>query len=347
MISDLLLTWYEVNKRDLPWRNTKSPYKIWLSEVILQQTRVNQGLHYYCRFVDRYPTVEDLAAADLDEVLKLWQGLGYYTRARNLHSTAVSVVRDHGGAFPSTYEQLSRLKGIGPYTAAAVASFAFHEPVPLTDGNVYRLLSRLFDIDTPINTGVGKKLFVRLVSEILDQSRPDIFNQAIMEFGALVCTPRNPLCSTCVLSRFCKALQNQTVNLRPVKKYSVKNKIRYLNYLVITFNNTTWIRKRNETGIWNSLYEFPMVETTEGVNFEYLSEIAPWKSFLGIRSSYKLRDCRLVTHKLSHQLLNCTFFRVESDIKPCVRDEFMEISLDNLHKYAVPRVIERYISELT
>jgi len=344
MISGILLNWYEANKRDLPWRNTESPYKIWLSEIILQQTRVNQGLGYYERFVEKYPDIKDLAEAPLDDVLKMWQGLGYYTRARNLHETANLIVRDHGGVFPDTFDQLKGLKGIGNYTAAAVASFAFKKPVALVDGNVYRVISRLFDNHTPINTSAGKKIFMKLADELLDHGRPDVYNQALMEFGALVCLPRNPQCQSCVLSIHCLARARATVAVLPVKKYRAQGRIRYLNYLYIKYDGITWLKKRTESDIWNSLYEFPLVETDD-VDFGQLISIFPWNRFFTPGINFRVEDTITYKHKLSHQLLICRFFRVWFGTTPGDTTGYFPVKLSEIRKYAVPRVIDRYLEE--
>ncbi|HEX2394871.1 MAG TPA: A/G-specific adenine glycosylase [Bacteroidales bacterium] len=344
MISTLLIKWYEINKRNLPWRNTRSPYNIWLSEIILQQTRVNQGLDYYNKFVERFPSIKDLADASIDEVLKMWQGLGYYTRARNLHITAISVVEDHGGEFPSTYDQLAKLKGVGQYTAAALASFAFKQAVPLIDGNVYRVISRLFDIETSVNTSAGRRLFLRYAEDLLNKDEPDIHNQAMMEFGAIVCLPRNPGCSSCVLSAHCLALKHNTVHLRPVKKSRLQNRTRYFNYLYIICNDVTWLKKRAENDIWNSLYELPMIETPFQEEFGTLVKMDPWNQF--VRSTFSLIETTAYTHKLSHQLLRCRFFLVKSDSMPDAWNDFTVIPVTELNKYAVPRVIERYWDDL-
>ena len=232
-ISNTLIEWYEDNKRDLPWRHEPSPYQVWISEIILQQTRVSQGLSYYLRFTEKWPTVEALAQASEEEVLKLWQGLGYYSRARNLHQCAKQVVERHGGSFPADYDQLKGLKGIGSYTAAAIASIAFNLPHAVVDGNVYRVLSRLYDIDTPINNSEGMEAFASAANELLDRQRPGLHNQAMMEFGALLCTPQNPDCLHCPVQAHCLAFDHQTVMQRPVKLPKVKISTRHFNYLVL------------------------------------------------------------------------------------------------------------------
>ena len=239
-----LISWYLINKRDLPWRKTKNPYKIWLSEIILQQTRVQQGLPYYWKFIAAYPTIQALAFANEDEVLNLWQGLGYYSRARNMLMTARVINEQYEGCFPTNYNDLLKLKGIGEYTAAAIASFSFKEPVAVVDGNVYRVLSRLFDIETPIDSGEGKKAFRFLADEVLDKVNPDTFNQAIMEFGALHCTPQKPDCNNCVFNDTCLSRVNGTISQRPVKKKKNASKQRFFVYKVFLEDDKTTIQKR-------------------------------------------------------------------------------------------------------
>ncbi|MGD9558522.1 MAG: A/G-specific adenine glycosylase, partial [Mangrovibacterium sp.] len=260
---DELLRWYTYNKRELPWRETKDPYSVWLSEVILQQTRVDQGLAYYMKFIRRFPSVGELASADEDEVLKLWQGLGYYSRARNLLLTARMVQAEFGGRFPANYDQLLRLKGIGAYTAAAVASVCFKLPHAVVDGNVYRFLSRFYGITTPVNSTAGKKEFAALANQILDRTRPGEYNQAIMEFGALYCKPQNPDCLSCILSHRCIAFAQHSVNRLPVKTARQKIRSRFFNYILIRDHSHTYIRKRTAADIWENLYEFPLIETTD------------------------------------------------------------------------------------
>lgn len=256
-IADKLIDWYGVNGRDLPWRRTRDPYRIWLSEVILQQTRIAQGMDYYLRFVARFPDVGALAAADEDEVLKLWQGLGYYSRARNLHAAARQVVERYGGRFPAAYADVRSLKGVGDYTAAAVCSIAYDAPCAVVDGNVYRVLSRLFDLDLAIDTAEGRKAFAALADEQLDRRRPARYNQAIMDFGALQCTPANPSCNDCPLRDECLSLAAGTVAERPVKAGRTRIRPRYLNYLHLECGGRIALRRRPEGDIWQGLYDLP------------------------------------------------------------------------------------------
>jgi len=336
--SQKLISWYLQNKRDLPWRNTKNPYKIWLSEVILQQTRVAQGLPYYENFVKHFPTVFDLAKANEEQVLKIWQGLGYYSRARNLHHTAQYVSENLNGEFPKTYNKLIKLKGIGSYTAAAISSFSNDENVAVLDGNVYRVLSRYFGIETDISSSQGKKEFQEMADEVLDKKRPALFNQAIMEFGALQCVPKNPNCEVCVFNDSCVALQKNKVAQLPVKLKKTKVIQRFFNYMVFSDkNNNTLINKRTQNGIWKNLYEFPLLESNEkDIPNEILnlyskkyavSEIIPFHE-------------QPIIHKLSHQELHINFWRVE--IKNTLENG---ISFDELENYPFPIVIYNFIQK--
>ncbi|MBL4723936.1 MAG: A/G-specific adenine glycosylase, partial [Lutibacter sp.] len=271
-LSNQLILWYLSNKRDLPWRSTRNPYHIWLSEIILQQTRVDQGMAYYLKFIKVFPTVNDLAAASEEQVLKLWQGLGYYSRARNLHFSAKYVVEQLSGVFPSTYDEILKLKGVGDYTASAIASFCFNEVAAVVDGNVYRVLSRYFGISTPINSTKGIKEFKLLAQELIDVKDPGTHNQAIMEFGARMCKPQNPDCISCPLNESCVAVSEKSIKNLPVKVKKIKIKQRFFNYLVIqTKDKKTKIGKR-ENGIWKNLYEFPLIETSKEINENDLIE---------------------------------------------------------------------------
>ena len=262
--SNSLLLWYLQNKRDLPWRNTTNPYFIWLSEIMLQQTRVAQGLPYFLSFIEAFPSIFDLANADEEQVLKLWQGLGYYSRARNMHKTAQIVAFEFDGNFPDNYNDLLKLKGIGEYTAAAIASFAFNEVVPVVDGNVFRVLSRYFDIITDIATSGAKKEYAALAKELIPKDKPALFNQAIMEFGALQCMPKKPNCNICIFNNSCVALKKKKVAELPVKSKKTKVTYRYFNYVIFLDNDeNTIITKRTQKGIWQNLYEFPVIETNE------------------------------------------------------------------------------------
>ena len=305
-----LLDWYETNARSLPWRNTKDPYQIWLSEVILQQTRVAQGLPFYQRFVSAFPTVGDLAAASEEAVLKLWQGLGYYSRARNMHATARLIQNECGGVFPNTYAELITLKGIGPYTAAAIASFAFKEVRAVVDGNVYRVLSRLFGISIPINSTEGKKYFQALADTLIDTKAPDSYNQAIMEFGATVCTPKRPNCAQCIFNSRCEANRTSKVATLPVKLNKATITKRYLHYLCIEdAQQNIQLRRRPEGGIWAGLYEFPSIEAYSPGLLED-SEIL---DFVGQSGRIRCLSDNPIIHKLSHQHLEVWAYKVEVD----------------------------------
>jgi len=309
--SQNIISWYLQNKRELPWRDTKDPSKIWLSEVILQQTRVAQGLPYYQKFIETFPTVTDLAVAEEQQVLKIWQGLGYYSRARNLHHTAQIVANTLNGVFPSTYNELLKLKGIGSYTAAAIASFSYEEPVAVLDGNVYRVLSRYFGIETDISSSKAKKEFQQLADEVLDRNRPSLFNQAIMEFGALQCVPKNPDCESCVLNQTCTAFRENKVDKLPVKLKKTKITKRFLHYLVLSDNqNRTFIQKR-ENGIWKNLYEFPFLEFEHEKSLEEVEAEIQLKYLKHQIQAIFVFEEKPLVHKLSHQHLYIYFWKVE------------------------------------
>ncbi|MGH2667216.1 A/G-specific adenine glycosylase [Flavobacterium sp.] len=310
--SKILTTWYLRNKRDLPWRKTTDPYPIWLSEIMLQQTRVAQGLPYFLAFTKAFPTVFDLAKANEEQVLKLWQGLGYYSRARNLHATAKYIANDLKGVFPPDYKNLLKLKGVGEYTAAAIASFSYNEVVPVVDGNVYRVLSRYFNITTDIASAKAKSEFTLLAQEVIDKENPALFNQSIMEFGALQCVPKNPDCSVCPLNQSCMALSLKKVNELPVKLKKLKIKNRFLNYLFILDNeNKTTVNQRTSKGIWHNLYEFPLVETENPASDDVVLELI--RNEIDGISQIVLLESETVIHKLSHQHLHITFWRMSQD----------------------------------
>jgi A/G-specific adenine glycosylase len=342
--SETILSWYAENRRDLPWRNTQNPYFIWLSEVILQQTRVNQGLSYYYRFTEHFPDLPSLAAAPEEEVLKLWQGLGYYSRARNMLAAAREIVK-RGGVFPSSFKDLLSLKGIGEYTAAAIASFAFNEPVAVVDGNVYRLLSRYFGIETPIDSTQGKKEFKELAASLIDQTQPGTYNQAIMEFGAMQCKPSSPDCPGCPLYQSCMARSGGKVSALPAKARKTKQRIRYFNYLVIQSKSEILLNKRTQKDIWTNLYDFPLVETANPVKDSELLNHRDFCAVLGTKS-FKIKSVsREYVHQLSHQKLFVRFWEIETpDFK---QDEapFYIVSEKDLPSYAVPRLVEKYMEE--
>lgn len=310
-----LTQWYLQNKRDLPWRKTIDPYKIWLSEIMLQQTRVAQGTPYFLSFTTAFPTVFDLAAANEEQVLKLWQGLGYYSRARNLHKTAQYIANELSGVFPDNYNDLLKLKGVGEYTAAAIASFSYNEAVPVVDGNVFRVLSRYFNIDTDIAVASAKKEFSALAFELMPKDNPAIFNQAIMEFGALQCVPKSPNCGICVFNTSCAALQKKKVDQLPVKSKKLKVRNRFFNYLVVSDDNeNTIIQKRTAKGIWHNLYEFPLIETDAPEDFDFISANIQ-EQFFENNTVISIEDCsdKSIIHKLSHQHLHIKFWKIKVD----------------------------------
>jgi A/G-specific adenine glycosylase len=310
-----LTQWYLQNKRDLPWRKTVDPYKIWLSEIMLQQTRVAQGTPYFLSFTTDFPTVFDLAAANEEQVLKLWQGLGYYSRARNLHKTAQYVANELSGIFPDNYNDLLQLKGVGEYTAAAIASFSYNEAVPVVDGNVFRVLSRYFDVETDIAAASAKKEFTALAFELMPKDKPALFNQAIMEFGALQCVPKSPNCSVCIFKTSCAALQKKKVDQLPVKSKKLKVRNRYFNYLVVLDDNeNTLIQKRTAKGIWHNLYEFPLIETEKEEDFEFISNTIQADFFKNNKlKSIEDGNEKSIIHKLSHQHLYIKFWKIKMD----------------------------------
>ena len=337
-----IINWYSEHKRDLPWRNTKNPYYIWLSEIILQQTQVKQGLPYYNAFVKTFPTIFDLANSSEQNVLKLWQGLGYYSRARNLHFTAKYIATELDGVFPKTYKDIIKLKGIGDYTASAIASIAFGEVTAVVDGNVYRVLSRFFGIETPINSTKGIKTFKSLATQLIDKKQPANFNQAIMEFGAQQCKPKNPYCIVCPLQNVCVAFNtNKTAEL-PVKLKKTKVRQRYFNYLVfINTEKKTLLEQRTSKGIWQNLYQFPLIETESNLSvtdFEKLTK--NHKLFNGLKFQFNLYNTETIIHKLSHQHLNTKFWIITTE-------HIFNQGIDSkdIKDYPVPALIGDFISK--
>jgi len=337
--------WYLQHGRSLPWRETKDPYQIWLSEIILQQTRVAQGLPYYIAFIEEFPTVNNLAHASEEKVLKLWQGLGYYSRARNLHFTAKYVVDQFSGTFPNTYKDLLKLKGIGDYTASAIASICFDRPEAVVDGNVYRVLSRVFGIDTPINSTQGIKQFKRLAQLLIDPAQPGTYNQAVMEFGARFCVPQNPVCEACIFSEKCEALKKKKVDSLPVKINNTKIQKHYFNYIVpISADNKTYLEQRTGKGIWQNLYQFPLVESASELDVLGLINMSEYKTLSNTLkiSSLVLYNSKTILHKLSHKHLYTRFW--VADVSPL---EENGIPLAKIHSYPVPILIGNFISEFS
>lgn len=342
--SDKVVKWYERNKRDLPWRDTRDPYKIWLSEIILQQTRVNQGLPYYLKFVEKYPSVDALASASQQDVLRLWQGLGYYSRARNLHDCAKQVVADYGSSFPRTFTELKKLKGVGDYTAAAIASIAYKEPAAVVDGNVFRVLSRVFGIEIPIDTNPGKKIFVALANELVSQKMPDTHNQAVMEFGATLCTPRNPSCGDCILRPGCFAAQNNLQLSLPVKSRSISVRDRYFYYFVIQRGNSYLMKKRTEKDIWQGLFDFFMIEETKPIKLEKL--ITRFNSIYSLdvqAADLVLSDT--YKHILSHQVINARFIFLKKVSNNFAKEPFAFYSTKKIEDLPKPVLISRFLSD--
>ena len=339
--SDILSKWYAINKRDLPWRSTVNPYYIWLSEIILQQTRVNQGLPYYLKFIDAFPAVADLANADEDLVLKLWQGLGYYSRARNLQFSAKLILSEFGGNFPDNHADILKLKGVGSYTAAAISSFSFGLPFAVLDGNVIRVLSRVFGIQTPFDTTAGKKQFQKLAQELLDKKNPAEYNQAIMEFGALQCVPKSPKCNDCPIVNDCIAFNTNTVSLLPVKSKKLKVKSRFLHFLVVNKNNEVLIGKRN-SGIWQGLYEFPFLEFDENLNEKSVLKSPLWINFFKDSVKQISSISEEYIHKLSHQKIHAKFWEI--DVNSFRSSDFKIVKCNELQKYPVSSLIEKYLN---
>ena len=341
-VADILLDWYAREGRDLPWRRTRDPYRIWLSEVILQQTRVAQGTEYYLRFTERFPDVASLAAAPEDEVLKLWQGLGYYSRARNLHAAVRQVVERFGGRFPVALEEVRSLRGVGDYTAAAICSAAYDAPCAVVDGNVYRVLARLFDLDAPIDSTAGKRAFAELAQSQLDTAHPGRYNQAIMDFGALRCIPSSPRCEACPLAGRCLALAAGTVAARPVKQGKTRVRDRWFNYLHVSSGDRTLLRRREGRDIWQGLYEFPLIETEGPAELPELVRLPQFRELLGDAPWHLVRSIPLSKHQLSHQTLHAVVHRIETtSLTPAAAA--MAVPTAALGDYAVPRLIDRYL----
>ncbi len=342
-ISKTLTGWYLENKRELPWRDISDPYRIWISEIILQQTRVNQGISYYLRFIERFPDVNSLAVAEEDEVLKYWQGLGYYSRARNLHKTAQIIAEKYSGNFPKIHSEILQLKGIGEYTAAAISSFAYNQPYAVVDGNVYRVLSRIFGIETPIDSTSGKKEFAQLAENLLDKKKPGLHNQAIMEFGALQCVPVQPSCGICPLQAVCKAFNLNIVDKLPIKASKTKVRERFFNYFYIQYQDKIFIQKRTEKDIWQNLFELPLVESDR--LFE-ATEIAQIELFSNIPDIEIDSTSSTFKHILSHQRIFARFFTVKISEKNIVLNNLIEIKKDEIDNFAVSRLTSLFIERI-
>ncbi|MBW4888368.1 A/G-specific adenine glycosylase [Mucilaginibacter sp. HMF5004] len=343
--SETIVHWYQQNKRDLPWRNTTDPYVIWLSEIILQQTRVEQGMPYFYRFAEKYPTVTHFAAASEDEVLKLWQGLGYYSRGRNMLKTAQLVKQQFNGVFPSNYNDLIALKGIGEYTAAAISSFSANQAKAVVDGNVNRVIARYFGIDEPINSTKGKKLFQQMADDLLNKEYPALHNQAMMEFGALQCKPKSPDCGICPLRDGCFAYNNSAVNTLPVKlkKLTVKN--RYFNYFVVIDEDRILLNKRDDTDIWANMYDLPMIETDGEQNVEKLFSSVEMTNLFGIMP-HIIKEYPQKKHILTHQHIHARLFHIAIGVNNInLKASYFFIEVEKIKNLALPKLIFLFLTK--
>ena len=334
-----LIQWYADNTRELPWKEDRDPYKIWVSEIILQQTRVEQGTPYYLRFINAFPTIKHLADADIDEVLKLWEGLGYYSRARNMHFTAKHICDNLEGKFPNTYEEILKLKGIGPYTAAAISSFAYGLSHPVVDGNVLRLITRYYGINNSIDLSTTVKEIRQLLQGLIKNQDPAVFNQAIMDYGATVCKPKKAFCTTCVMADSCYAYANNKVHLLPTRTKKIKKKKRYFFYYYLQNKNHLYIHRREGKGIWQGLYEFPAQEVDEKTFLAGPTELAT----LNIDKDASKLVSKTYKHILTHQLLHIKFINCHGSTSD---PKYIKIKASELSSYALPRVLNRYLEDL-
>jgi len=339
--SSHILQWYHNKHRDFPWRTTKNTYKIWLSEIILQQTRTSQGLSYYTKFTDTFPTLKDLAIAKEEKVLKLWQGLGYYSRAINLHTTAKHIHYNLKGIFPNNYEELLKLKGIGPYTAAAISSICFNEKKAAVDGNVYRILARVFNIHTAINSTAGIKTFQKLANSLINETKPGDYNQGLMDLGATICTPKNPNCNNCPLNSICIARSKKVINKLPVKIKTTKVKERFLNYFCIEHNKQFLMKKRTGDDIWKNLYDFPLRELNYSSKEIFTDNQKP---IIG-GNSFVVKRSKQCEHKLSHQKLNITIHHITTKKAPR-KNNYIKVNQKQALELPVPKPIEKFFQEL-
>jgi A/G-specific adenine glycosylase len=327
VFADTLIAWYEDHKRDLPWRGETDPYKIWVSEIVLQQTRVQQGWDYYLRFIDNFPNVKALAEADEERVLKVWQGLGYYSRARNMHAAAREIMTNHNGTFPDTYDKILSLKGIGAYTAAAIGSIAFHLPYPAVDGNVIRIVSRIFGVCEDVSQPAVLKRITEICKTQIDSKQPGVFNQAAMDFGAMHCTPKNPQCEECPFQSECYALKNQLVDILPIKKKKAESKHRYFHYTVNLSGNKTIIEKRTANDIWKNMYQFPLTEADSDVFAD--------------TPVFSTREI------LSHQIIHAHFYVKNVKRLPNLSENQTVISFDDIENYPMPKIMTMFLGYLT
>lgn len=346
--TDILMNWHrEENNREMPWKGEKNPYRIWLSEVILQQTRVEQGLSYYNRFIEKYPTIYDLAKAPDQEVFKLWEGLGYYNRCRNLLSTAREIVLNKKGIFPNQYEEILQLKGVGPYTAAAIASFAYNLPHAVVDGNVFRVLSRFYGIDTPIDSAAGKQQFADIAAKMLDKKEPSLYNQAIMDFGATICKPAAPVCAYCPLKNHCIAYQLGMVNHLPVKEKTLSRKIRWFTYFLFEYNETLLVRQRTGKDIWQNLFEFYLVESERAQKWDKTT-VAVWlKTQLAIDKVATIDISPLMIQQLTHQQIKSHFIEIKLTKIPKSLKAGQWQPKKSIREIAFPKLITQYLQTST
>lgn len=344
--TEKLMKWNaEANNRPMPWKKERDPYKIWLSEIILQQTRVEQGLNYYNRYVSAFPTVQHLASAPKEKVFKLWEGLGYYSRCNNLITTAKQIANDFHGEFPSTYENIRLLKGVGPYTAAAIASFAYNLPHAVLDGNVYRVLSRYFGITTPVDNAEGRKIYSQLAEALLCREDPGVYNQAIMDFGATVCKPKSPLCNECVQRHECEAFRNNWVDQLPVKKKMLKKKTRWLYYFVVTYKDQVYIQKRTMKDIWQNLYQFPLFENDGPLELDAWSLCRTAADLTGTNKLIITQVSEEMKQQLTHQTIIGRFISVTTHEQPQLLDSFESVPQARLSTFAFPAFINAFLNK--
>jgi A/G-specific adenine glycosylase len=340
-----LLHWDKVNNfRKMPWKGESDPYKIWLSEIILQQTRVDQGWAYYEIFIRHFPTIDKLAQAPEDQVFKLWEGLGYYNRCKNLIITARKISFEYKGRFPNTYEEVLNLKGIGPYTAAAICSFAFKLPYAVVDGNVERVISRYFAIDTPVDQAKGKKLVSKIATNLLDKKEPGIYNQAIMDFGATICKPKNPLCSECLFADDCQANRLRLTQALPIKSKKLVKRQRWFNYFIVREGNKVLVKKRDEKDIWANLFEFMLLETKSPISVSEEIQGQFLKEYFGMKRINVLRSSRVYKHELTHQTVYIKFFHI-SNLSGESKVGYKRVDMQDLNQYAFPKPIAAYLTE--
>lgn len=346
VFSKQLFKWYTQNKRAHPWIKHRDPYKIWLYEIIMQQTRISQGTPYYEKFITRYPSVGHLAKGDINEILKLWEGLGYYSRARNLHHAAKQICTDYNGVFPKTSKELLKLKGIGKYTSAAIATFAYDEKIGVVDGNVYRVLARVFGIADPIDETQGKKIFDKLAQELVDSKKPALYNQAIMDFGALQCTPKQPQCNKCTMATDCVALKKQSIETLPVKSKKLIKKKRYFNYLVLELKDKKIIRQRIHKDVWRLLFEYPYIEEVAPKNLTK-QVIGNWLSEnIGYTGEFEWKnEQKSYKQQLTHQTIIGSFYNVKLANKPDLKEPYKLITREDLAKHAFPKILDCYLND--